>query len=543
MMIKDIFITSNAYLIPNHYGWKKLKDYRLNFDLLGNLSSGIYKTDKNKSLFCKIFVNDLINFSEKEASVRKKIKTITKNLVELITQRLKNTNYPVIVFVSSFINQNIFESMSKSSILEELHQKLINDLNKLNSKYNNIYILDLNKVFQNEGFDKIYDARNYYLANCRLSSRGIEILSECLYKVLKKINSPSKKVLVLDCDNTLWGGVIGEDGIKSILLGQDGIGRAFLDFQKNIKKLLDKGVILCIASKNNYADVLEVFQKHQEMQIKEKDIILFKVNWKEKYLNLVEISNDLNVGLDSIVFWDDNPFERQKMRTELPDICTIEPSKEVIYWPEQLNKLELFSNFTEITEDKNKLYQYKIRTKFVVERNNAQNELAYLKKIKLKAKKINILKGNISRASQMTQKTNQFNLSTKRYSISDIQTINKDKKNKVSLFKISDIYGDHGIVGMYILKEKNKNSIYLDTFLLSCRVFGRYLETWMLNSIKSKYHRNINIYAEYVPTKKNILVKDFLENHNFELIKKNKKTSLYKIKSYNIKNKIMKIYD
>ena len=336
---------------------------------------------------------------------------------------------------------------------------------------------------------------------------------------------------------TIW------DGIKSILLGQDGIGKAFVDFQKNIKKLLDKGVILCIASKNNYSDVLDVFKKHPEMQINQKDIILFKVNWKEKYLNLLEISKDLNVGLDSIVFWDDNPFERQKMRAELPDVCTIEPNKEVIYWPEQLNKLELFTNFKETNEDKKKLYQYKIRSKFIVERNNAQNELMYLKKIKLKAKKINIQKGNISRASQMTQKTNQFNLSTKRYSTSDIQIINKDKKKKVSLFKISDIYGDHGIVGMFILKEKNKNSIYLDTFLLSCRVFGRYLETWMLNSIKNTYPRNVNIYAEYIPTKKNILVKDFLDNHNFELIKKNKKTSLYKIKSYNIKSEIMKIYD
>lgn len=381
------------------------------------------------------------------------------------------------------------------------------------------------------------------MANCRLSSRGIEILSECLNKIIKKIYLPSKKVLVLDCDNTLWGGIIGEDGIKSILIGQDGIGKAFLDFQKNIKRLLDKGVILCIASKNNHADVLNVFKKHQEMQLKEKDIISFKVNWREKHLNLLEISKDLDIGLDSMVFWDDNPLERQKMRLALPDVFTVEPEQDVIYWPDQLNKLELFSNFKITDEDKKKQYQYKIRSKFVEGKNNARNEITYLKKIKLKVKKINLLKGNISRASQMTQKTNQFNLSTKRYSILDIQKIDNNKNNRISLFQISDIYGDHGIVGMFILKEKNKNTIFIDTFLLSCRVLGRYLETWMLYSIKKKYGKNVDIYAEYISTEKNILAKEFLENHNFKLVKKNKKTSLYKIKGYNINSKVMKIYD
>ena len=279
------------------------------------------------------------------------------------------------------------------------------------------------------------------------------------------------------------------------------------------------------------------------MQLKEKDIISFKVNWKEKHLNLLEISKDLDIGLDSMVFWDDNPFERQKMRAALPDVFTIEPEQDVIYWADQLNKLELFFNFKITDEDKKKQYQYKIRSKFVEGKNNAQNEITYLKKIKLKAKKINLLKGNISRASQMTQKTNQFNLSTKRYSILDIQKIDNNKNNRISLFQISDIYGDHGIVGMFILKEKNKNTIFIDTFLLSCRVLGRYLETWMLHSIKKKYGKNVDIYAEYIPTEKNILAKKFLENHNFKLVKKNKKTSLYKIKGYNINSEVMKIYD
>ena len=540
-MIKDISITSSSYIIPNHYGWENLKDIKLNFESIGNLSSGFHKTDKNKTLFCKIFVNDLVNLNENEKILKKKI--IIKNLIETIENRLKNTSSPIIIFVSSFLNQNIFEYISKNSIIDELHNNLIQDLNKLRNKYNNIYSLDLNKIFQNEGFDKIYDSRNFYLTSCRLSSRGIEILSECLNKIIQKIYLPSKKVLVLDCDNTLWGGIIGEDGIKTILIGQDGIGKAFLDFQKNIKKLLEKGVILCVASKNNHVDVLSVFKNHQEMQLKEKDIISFKVNWKEKHLNLLEISKDLDIGLDSMVFWDDNPFERQKMRAALPDVFTIEPEQDVIYWADQLNKLELFFNFKITDEDKKKQYQYKIRSKFVEGKNNAQNEITYLKKIKLKAKKINLLKGNISRASQMTQKTNQFNLSTKRYSILDIQKIDNNKNNRISLFQISDIYGDHGIVGMFILKEKNKNTIFIDTFLLSCRVLGRYLETWMLHSIKKKYGKNVDIYAEYIPTEKNILAKKFLENHNFKLVKKNKKTSLYKIKGYNINSEVMKIYD
>jgi len=232
-------------------------------------------------------------------------------------------------------------------------------------------------------------------------------------------------------------------------------------------------VLLCISSKNNLDDVMKVFDNHEEMQISKDDLLSIKVNWKEKHLNIREIAKDLNLSLDSIVFWDDNPLERSKVKKFLPEVHVIEPDENIINWPTQLENIEIFSKIKITKEDKNKTNQYKIRSKFVDEKKIANDEIKYLKSIKLKPKVIDLNKDNISRASQMTQKTNQFNLRTKRYSIKDILNLSKNKKIQIKLIDLKDLYGDHGIVGLMILKKIDKHSIFIDTFLISCRVFGR----------------------------------------------------------------------
>ena len=307
---------------------------------------------------------------------------------------------------------------------------------------------------------------------------------------------------MLDCDNTLWGGIVGEDGINNILLGQDGIGKAYVDFQRKIKKLSQQGVLLCISSKNNTKDVMEVFNNHKQMQISKNDLVSIKVNWKEKYLNIKEIAKDLNLSLDSIVFWDDNPLERNKVKKFLPEVYVVEPDQNIINWPTQIENFELFSKIKVTKEDKNKIKQYKIRSKFIDEKKIATDEIKYLKSIKLEPKVINLNKDNIARASQMTQKTNQFNLRTKRYSMNDILKLNKKEYTEIKLISLKDLYGDHGIIGLMILKI-DKYSIFIDTFLISCRVFGRYLETWMLYEIKKFVKKGIKkIYGEHIVTDK-----------------------------------------
>lgn len=549
-MVKNkINISSTSYLIPNHYSWNDNfsgKD-KLDFKFINNFTQSFYNTQKENSLFVSIFVNDLIN--ENKVYKSKDLKKIINPLLRLIQFRLKNSSSPLILFLINQKNNNIFNQLSKKNITEVIFENLYNKLFLLSKKNLNLILLNFNSIIENSE-KKIFDNRNWYLANCRLSSYGHELIAESLKKILFKLTTAPKKVLILDCDNTLWGGVVGEEGVKNILLGQDGTGKAYLDFQKKIKKLSQEGVLLCISSKNNLKDVIEVFNNHKQMQIKKDDLLSIKVNWKEKHINIREIAEDLNLSLDSMVFWDDNPLERSKIRKFLPEVHVVEPDKDIINWPQQLENLDLFSKIKITKEDKNKINQYKIRSKFIGEKKFAKDEIEYLKSIKLKPKIVALNKDNISRASQMTQKTNQFNLRTKRYSINDIQSMSKKKNIEIKLIDLKDLYGDHGIVGLMILEKNEKQSVFIDTFLISCRVFGRYLETWMLYEIKKfcKKKRINIIYSEHILTEKNKLIcKDFFTQHSFKPINKNSswkgfKGSLYALDEKELNNKMIKIY-
>ena len=336
--------------------------------------------------------------------------------------------------------------------------------------------------------------------------------------------------MVLDCDNTLWGGVIGEDGIENLKLGTDGVGKIFSDFQKMILKIKKQGILLVLASKNNEVDVMDVFKNHKSMILKIKDITAYKINWKSKTINIKELANELGLGLDSFVFWDDNPIERAKMIKEIPEVATIEVGEDIHEWPSKLEALNFFVNLKPSKEDENKTLQYKKRFEFISEKKISKNEKDYLKSIKLNPKIIKIDKSNISRASQLTLKTNQFNLRTVRYGLSEMKKIISDKNNFSFLISLQDLYGDHGNIGLVILKRINSKTFFLDTFILSCRILGRHLETWIIKKIFDllKKKQIFSIVAEYIPTKKNIVSKDFLENHGFKKILKNEIKELNK---------------
>ena len=238
----------------------------------------------------------------------------------------------------------------------------------------------------------------------------------------------------------------------------------------------------------------------------------------------------------------------------MPEVLTIDPSEDISYWPEQLKGIDDLAKFEVTKEDKKKLYQYKIRSKFVSDREKSIDEKKYLKSIKLNAKRIAINSSNISRAVQMTQKTNQFNLRTIRYTQGQIQKINNNKKNIVFLVSLKDIYGDHGIIGILIAKRMNNKNLFIDTMLLSCRILGRNLETWMLRELM-KIGTKIgieNIYAEYIKTNKNSLCSKFYSKHNFKEIKKNielkkfsnnKSNKFYQVKIKEIKVSVADVYD
>ena len=259
------------------------------------------------------------------------------------------------------------------------------------------------------------------------------------------------------------------------------------------------------------------------MLLKKKHFVNFKINWIKKSLNISKIAEELDLGLDSFVFWDDNPLERNLVRKILPAVITIEPDKEIINWASQLSKTEAFSSFDINSEKVNQTKRYKARAKFINDKNTAKDEYGYLKSIKLKANLNKVSKIFINRASEMTIKTNQLNLRTQRYTVSDFTNIIYDKNYYSFIINLRDIYADHGLVGLIVLKKLNSKYVFLDTFLMSCRVIGRYFEVKMFDFIKKFCEKNNFefIIGEYIPTKKNIMSKNILSEIGF--VKLNKK--------------------
>ena len=550
-MNKNLNIFSSSFLIPNNPSWQVIaKNFKLNFKLLSQLQEEKNIKQKEKILVSIFFSSDVLEEFHSSFTL-KKIKNIADSLISLFENKAKNTKSPVIILGSFVQKKNLLGNSSGKTNNEIFFNYFCDQVKILQNKFSNIYFVNLDNSFNNFKYDEIFDNRNWYLANCRLSTFGIEKVAESLSLVINKIYNPPKKLLILDCDNTLWGGIIGEDGVEKISLGQDGLGKAYLDFQRVVKKLNKDGLLLAICSKNNYNDVSKAFN-HKSMQIKKRDIVSFKVNWEEKSKNIKDIAKDLNIGLDSIVFWDDNPLERDKVRLNLPEVLTIEPNSEIVEWPSQLKSLDIFSKFKITDEDKNKTKQYKSREKFELNLKKFDDQNKYLKKIKLKAKKISISKSTINRAVQMINKTNQMNLRSLRYNQKEVENLN-NKKNIVFLVNLKDIYGDHGIIGLLIANYIEKNKIFLDTFLVSCRVFGRNIETWMMDQLKRSAVKMgyEDIYAEYIPSKKNQVASRILESHNFKKVTNNKikkniklrlKGKLFYCKAKNIDTKKAKVY-
>ena len=536
---------STSYLLEKNSGWNYLsKEKNLYFSKFGDIFSiKEFKNKKNLIYINLLFVNDLINLGTSKNFEFKK-----KNFYQILKKlkyNLENTERPIIVGISDYSYNNIIESAQNLKIEKKIKSFFLNELYNLTKKYKNLYILDIDEIFSIHGLEKCFDNRNYILSRCRISSLGIEVIAKNLKKIANRIFKSNKKALLLDCDNTLWGGVIAEDGVNKIKIGEEGEGLAFLEFQKAIKKLQEQGVLIILLSKNIEADVFKVFKTHSGMVLKKRDISAHKINWYEKSKNILKISTDLDLSLDSFVFWDDNPIEREKVKLKLRAVEVIEPDQDVSNWAKQLLEYDGFSKFNITDNDTNRTKQYQTRQKFIDSKANYKNEIDYLSSIKIKAKLIDLNNKNVDRAAQMCQRTNQFNFSTKRYNHKDLLKLNKNYK--CFMVQLKDIYGDHGIISFICLKIISKKIILIDTFLMSCRVLGRYLENWILKNIVdlAKQNKIKVILAEFVKKEKNSIVKDFLKKNNFKKNFKNdfsKKEILLSNGSFNKKSELF-IYD
>lgn len=381
-------------------------------------------------------------------------------------------------------------------------------------------LLDLDEVLSQVGRANFFDQRFWYSARFPFASGAARELSRRIVAVGMTLLAPKAKVLVLDADNTLWGGVVGEDGIEGIKLGPDYPGNVFVDFQRRILDFQQRGLILAMCSKNNAADVDQVLKEHPHQLLRDEHFAARRVNWAPKAENLVALAKELNLGLDSFIFVDDSDHECAAVRHALPQVEVIQvPGRptEITTCLDQVARLEVLSLTSEDLA-KTEMYAQERRRRELMDDAGDGAAGSYLARLGMKMSVRFDAAAHVPRLAQLTQKTNQFNLTTRRYDEAQMHTFQRDKNWWVADFSLADVFGDSGIVGLALVQLLPARVARIDTFLMSCRVIGREAEGAFLHTIlRQLAERGIwHVTAEYRPTAKNDLVRNFLPEQGFE---------------------------
>lgn len=382
--------------------------------------------------------------------------------------------------------------------------------------YSNVVLLDIREFTRQYPAAEVFDWKFWFISQMGMNPKLSKPFSQWFQRKLDEIAMKRKKCLVLDLDNTLWGGVLGEDGIEGIKLGGDYPGKAFHYFQEALLELSKSGVILAVCSKNNENDVLEAWEKNPFMVLKKDNFATWRINWTDKATNMKELAEELNIGLDSFVFVDDNPTERELIRQALPMVevpeFPVHPYEFPVFFKELVEKY--FRVYALTAEDKNKTEQYKANAQRSQAKQHFSDFDSYLRSLEMQLTIEDANEFSIPRIAQMTQKTNQFNLTTKRYTEADIRSFVNDGW-RIWTLGVADKFGDNGITGCMMV-----NGDTIDTFLLSCRVLGKGIEKAFLRKVLSvlKDDGIRNVRADYIPTAKNGQVKDFYDKCGFQCI-------------------------
>jgi FkbH-like protein len=458
-----------------------------------------------------------------------------KNIVSTVSSHIKTT-FLVFNFPDGF--DSIFGNFSgKLNNSFSYQQKKINlELMHWAQSDAAISLIDLCGLQAQYGITNTIDNRLYISSDVTFSLDFTIVVAKSLIQVIEANTGTSNKCLILDLDNMLWGGIIGDDGIENIQIGDLGIGKAFTEIQVWAKALKDRGIILAVCSKNDEANAREPFEKHPEMILRTEDIAVFVANWSNKHDNIKYIQSVLNIGFDAMVFIDDNPFERNMVRTYLPEVNTPELPEDPAEYLSYLNTLNLFETNAYTDEDKERTKLYKAEAIRNDLSRTYTSEKDFLKSLDMVCEVKPFDAYTIPRVAQLTQRSNQFNLRTKRYTEEDIKRMNGNpEKYHTFTFTLADKYGSHGLIGIIILEKKDEKTLFVDTWIMSCRVLKRGMEHFMLNEIMeyAGNHKIEKITGEYIETKKNGMVKDHYKNLGFT-----SSNNLWYCQTYNYESKI-----
>ncbi|MCD4693516.1 MAG: HAD-IIIC family phosphatase [Calditrichales bacterium] len=451
-----------------------------------------------------------------------------KREIDLVLENLENT---------SLVLFNQFTSIPFSG--RTIGETNLNQLADLLNRYvedktpANVKLVDLEKVIANIGIKNSLDLRYYYSSKALYTIDFFKSYSNYIKPYIISANGKNKKAIIFDCDNTLWRGILGEDGFDNIEMSAKTKGGAiFSEIQSIALTLHKRGILIGLCSKNNPGDVNKVIKSHPDMQLRNEHISINKSNWSDKVTNLLDIATELNIGIESLVFVDDSSFEVNLIKQQLPQVTVIQVPERLYDYPRILREnLDLFYSLSFTVEDTQKAKMYKQQ----LQREGVKKKYAdieeYLASLELKVRVYVDNENIIARMSQMSQKTNQFNLTTRRYTEADIGNFVFKPASKVFAFSVVDKFGDSGVTGLCIIniEEEYMQTADIDTFLMSCRIIGRNIEysfmDFLINYLEDMGVRNIR--ARFIKTPKNEQVHDFFDRCSFPIINSDSKIEEY----------------
>ena len=451
---------------------------------------------------------------------------------EWITSKVRDLGSLVERIVKAFPAQIIVQNMTlayggyfgiydsqhphgQSYLIQKFNQALAAEF----AEKKGVFLWDFDQFVRVKGYDNLYDPKMWYVSRNPFKQSAYPAIVDDLFRYLRSALGRIKKCVVVDLDNTLWGGIIGEDGMEGIGLGHSYPGNCYRDFQKELLKLYHRGILLAINSKNNEGDAFEVIDSHPDMVLRRKHFAAYRINWQDKATNLKAIAKDLNIGIDSMVFLDDNPRECEMVRRECPECDVICLPDKPYLLPRFLDSVPALECITVTEEDtkRGEMYQAQLaRGQFEASFQTMED---FWSSLELEVKIEPACAFSIPRIAQLTQRTNQMNLTTRRYTEAQIEALSNDPGWRVYSVSARDRFGDHGLIGVMILKIED-NRCMIDTFLMSCRVLGLNVEQSMIALVAAvaKRAKVKRVLAEYIPTSKNKVAADMYPKLGFKKI-------------------------
>ncbi|MCE1190014.1 MAG: HAD-IIIC family phosphatase [Ignavibacteria bacterium] len=478
-----------------------------------NTQSALYKSQPD--LICILLDGNTLFANRNSNSVHEEINS-------LVNFFRKNSTAPILIssiVLLPGVNKITIPGTENSFYMQNAFN---NFLLELSSSVPGCHVLPVADLYTTHGSLALHDEALWLYGKVRYSKKGQQVIAGRIAATIRALLGQNKKCLVLDLDNTLWGGVIGEDGIDKIQLADNGSGAIYKSLQRAVKEIAKKGILLAVCSKNNEADAKEVFDKHPHSILQWNDFISKKINWQPKDENIHAIARELNIGEDSLVFIDDSPFERELVKLNTSAIVPEFPAR-VELLPLFFADIDenYFSRLSFTTEDLKKAEQYRENFARDEVRSSCTSLEQYIANLQITLTIREVEETDYPRAAQMTQKTNQFNLTTRRYTETDIHRMIQDEACRIFIGSAVDKVGDYGTIIMAIFRPQHATGYEIDTLLMSCRAIGRKIESYFVQHTLAALGTNgpLTVTGVYIPTPKNELVKDFYDENGFTFTK------------------------